>query len=45
MTTLAMVGAGVVAYGVTRSMSNRKNGQGMHNEKNDFVTDTPEIFQ
>ncbi len=45
MTTLALVGAGVAAYGVTRSMSNRKNGQSDHKENNDFVSDIPEIFQ
>jgi predicted amino acid dehydrogenase len=42
MTTLAIVGAGVVAYGVTRTITKR-NGQREMEMNNDF--DIPEIFQ
>lgn len=43
--TLAMLGTGAIAYGVTRSFSNRNNNQKNQKAKGSYVPDYSEIIQ
>jgi hypothetical protein len=42
--TLALLGAGAVAYGVTRTVSNKRNNGTNQDEPKTYFPDVPEIF-
>jgi hypothetical protein len=42
--TLAVIGAGAVAYGVTKGVSNRRNIESNQEKKRTYYSDVPEIF-
>jgi hypothetical protein len=42
--TLAVLGAGAVAYGVTKGVSNKRNSESNQEEKRTYYSDVPEIY-